>query len=306
MTGLRSLGSFAAAGRIAEQVDLAPMTTYKVGGRARWHMEVHSEQDLVDLGAVLQQDPAPVLVLGRGSNVVVSDGGFEGVVVHLGTGMARFEIGPEGTVAAGAGLSQPVLARGTAAAGRGGLEFMVGIPGSVGGAVRMNAGCRGSDTSEWLVTARVVDLMSGDVTERDPAMLDLRYRHSNLTATEVVVSAAFRTVERPRAECDGLLREITRWRKEKQPGGTFNAGSVFKNPGADAAGQIIDDLGLKGLTVGGVSVSRRHANFFVAEPGTTAQDIFDLVRLVRERVLEATGISLEPEVRFAGDFGEES
>jgi len=280
------------------------MTTYKVGGPGRWHMEVHSEEDLADLGTALREDSAPVLVLGRGSNVVVSDTGFEGVVVHVGTGMAWLEIGPDGAAMAGAGLSQPALARGTAAAGMGGLEFMVGIPGSVGGAVRMNSGCRGSETSEWLVSARVIDLVGGDATDRDPAALELGYRHSNLTTTEVVVSAEFRTVERPREECESLLRDITRWRKDLQPGGTFNAGSVFKNPAEGPAGRIIDDLGLKGLAVGGASVSQRHANFFVAEPGATAQDIHDLVRRVQERVLSRTGIALETEIRFVGDFGE--
>jgi len=301
VTGLRSL---AASGRLAEHVALAPMTTYKVGGPGRWQMEVHSEQDLADLRTALQQDPAPVLVLGRGSNVVISDAGFDGVVVHLGTGMAWLEIEPGGTVSAGGGLSQPALARGTAAAGRGGLGFMVGIPGSVGGAVRMNSGCRGSETSEWLVVARVVDLAGGEATDRGPAALELGYRHSNLTTTGVVVSAVFRTVERPREECEGVLRDIIRWRKDGQPGGTFNAGSVFKNPEENPAGRIIDDLGLKGLAVGGASVSQRHANFFVAEPGTTAQDIHDLVRRVQERVLDRTGIALEPEIRFVGDFGE--
>jgi UDP-N-acetylmuramate dehydrogenase len=170
-------------------------------------MEAHSEQDLMDLSDALQQEPVPILVLGRGSNVVISDAGFEGVVVRLGTGMAWLEIGPGGGVAAGAGLSQPALARGTAAAGRGGLEFMVGIPGSVGGAVRMNSGGHGgSYTAEWLVAARVVDLAGGKATSRDPGMLEMGYRHSNLGVTEVVVSAEFRTVERPRDECEAILR----------------------------------------------------------------------------------------------------
>jgi UDP-N-acetylmuramate dehydrogenase len=270
-------------------------------------MEAHSEQDLMDLSDALQQEPVPILVLGRGSNVVISDAGFEGVVVRLGTGMAWLEIGPGGGVAAGAGLSQPALARGTAAAGRGGLEFMVGIPGSVGGAVRMNSGGHGgSYTAEWLVAARVVDLAGGKATSRDPGMLEMGYRHSNLGVTEVVVSAEFRTVERPRDECEAILREITKWRKEQQPGGTFNAGSVFKNPVGDSAGRIIDDLGLKGLAVGGASVSQRHANFIVAEPGTAAQEIFDLIILVQGRVHERTGVALEPEIRLVGDFGEGS
>jgi UDP-N-acetylmuramate dehydrogenase len=112
-------------------------------------------------------------------------------------------------------------------------------------------------------------------------------------------------VARPRAECEREIREIIRWRKEHQPGGTFNAGSVFKNPPGDAAGRIIDSMGLKGLRVGGAAVSDRHANFFVAAPGTSAQDVHDLVAEVRKRVREATGIDLEPELRFVGEFGED-
>jgi len=280
------------------------MTTYKVGGPARWLMEAGTEKDLIDLGRALSDEPVPVLVLGRGSNVLVADDGFDGVVIRLGLGLGGLAVDDEGTAVAGAALSQPALARGTAALGRGGLEFMVGIPGSVGGAVRMNAGCRGSETADWLETVRVIDLMTGDVTTRGPAELDMGYRHSNLTQVEVVVSAAFRTIERSRDECEALLRDVTRWRRDHQPGGTFNAGSVFKNPGDGFAGKIIDELGLKGLRVGGASVSERHANFLVADPGTSAQDVHDLIVEVRSRVHEETGILLETELRFAGEFGD--
>ncbi|MFH2072873.1 MAG: UDP-N-acetylmuramate dehydrogenase [Actinomycetota bacterium] len=303
---MSTLASLAGEGRLSTGVPLAPMTTYKVGGPARWYLEAESEQDLVDLGRVLRHEPVPVLVLGRGSNVVVSDAGFDGVVVHLGRGLSGLEVDAAGVAAAGAALSQAALARGTASLGRGGLEFMIGIPGSVGGAIRMNAGCRGSETAEWLVTARVLDLRTGTIADRDPAELGLSYRHSNLGPTEVVVSASFRTVERPADECESLLREIIRWRRDHQPGGTLNAGSVFKNPEEGPAGKIIDELGLKGLRIGGVSVSRRHANFFVADAGASAQDIHDLAVEVRSRVRRETGILLEPELRFAGRFGEAS
>ncbi|MCJ7724928.1 MAG: UDP-N-acetylenolpyruvoylglucosamine reductase, partial [Acidimicrobiia bacterium] len=151
-------------------------------------------------------------------------------------------------------------------------------------------------------TARVISLETGKATSRNPADLGLSYRHSDLSATEVVVSATFRSVERSREDCEALLREITRWRRDHQPGGTFNAGSVFKNPAGGFAGQIIDELGLKGHRAGGASVSERHANFFVAEAGTTAGDIHRLVSEVQARVLAATGIRLEPEMRFVGDF----
>lgn len=301
---MTSLASLAEAGRLSSGVELAPMTTYRVGGPARWFLEAESERDLIDLVEALRSEPAEVLILGRGSNVVVSDRGFDGVVVHLGRGLGGLTIGEDGLAVAGAALSQAALARGTAAQGRGGLEFMVGIPGSVGGAVRMNAGCWGTDTSEWLVSARVFDFGSGTATDRPVESLDLRYRHSNLAGSDAVIGATFRTVERSRPECEATLREITRWRRDHQPGGTFNAGSVFKNPEGDFAGRIIDDLGLKGLRIGGVVVSERHANFFVAEPGSAAQHIHDLVEAVKERVLAETGIALEPEMRFAGEFGD--
>ena len=302
MSGLARL---AEAGRLIPSVGLGPMTTYKVGGPARWFLEAQSERDLADLGRALRTEPTPVLVLGRGSNVVVADEGFEGVVVHLGNGLSGLDIEDGGLAVAGAALPQSSLARGTAAIGRGGLEFMVGIPGSVGGAVRMNAGCRGSETADWLVRARVIDLLTGEATDRGSAELEMQYRHSNLTTTDVVVAASFKTIERTPDECEAALREITRWRRDHQPGGTFNAGSVFKNPDGGFAGKIIDDLGLKGLMVGGASVSESHANFFVADPGTSAQDIHDLVAAVRRWVWQETGILLEPELRFVGDFKEE-
>jgi len=193
-------------------------------------------------------------------------------------------------------------ARRAAEADRGGLEFYVGIPGSVGGAVCMNAGCHGSDTAEWLVTARIADVRTGRVREAGPSDLGMSYRHSEVGGDEVVTAAVFRTVPRARADAEERMRAITAWRREHQPGGTLNAGSVFKNPPNDSAGRLIDSLGLKGFRVGAVSVSARHANFFVAGEGATAQDVHDLVAEVRRRVYEESGVLLEPEVRFVGRF----
>jgi UDP-N-acetylmuramate dehydrogenase len=177
---------------------------------------------------------------------------------------------------------------------------MVGVPGSVGGAVAMNAGCHGSDTAESLVVASVMNLRTGTIREATPVDLDLSYRHSNLTDDDLVLSAVFSTVASSTSEEEAAMRAVTRWRKEHQPGGTHNAGSVFKNPPGDAAGRIIDDLGLKGLAVGGASVSLRHANFIVAGPDATADDVYALMGEVRSRVAEATGIDLVPEIRFVG------
>lgn len=299
---MTTLAELAAAGALAEWVPLAPLTTYNFGGPARYFLEAHDEEQVCRVAAALDAEPSPVLVLGRGSNLVVSAEGFPGLVIHPGAGLGGVAVRGDGRVVAGAGASQPAVARRSAAAGRGGLEYMVGIPGSVGGAVRMNSGCHGTDTSHWLVSARVVDLLSGSLGDRSAADLELAYRHSNLADTDMVLAATFRTVARSQEEGEAIMREITRWRKQHQPGGTLNAGSVFKNPPGDSAGRLIDSLGLKGLRMGGVSVSERHANFFVAEAGASPQDVFDLVAEVRRLTKERAGVDLEPEVRFAGPF----
>jgi UDP-N-acetylmuramate dehydrogenase len=289
------------AGVVRAAVPLAALTTYKLGGPARWLAEVDDEAQLEAVAEALRREPLPVLVLGRGSNVVVSDSGFPGLVLRLGGSFAEVQVAGE-LVRAGGAVPLPKLARSAVAAGRLGLEFYVGIPGSVGGAVRQNAGCFGSETKDVLVTAAVLDLTDGTRTSKGPGELQLSYRHSNLAAGEVVLQAIFRTRAGDRGEGEERMREITRWRREHQPGGTLNAGSVFKNPPGDAAGRIIDQLGLKGLRVGGAAVSEKHANFFVASAGTPAADVWKLVQEVRRRVAEATGIVLEPEIQFVGDF----
>ena len=286
---------------VRRQVPIAPLTTYKLGGPAAFYVEPDDEAMLL---RVIRALPAAmdVLVLGRGSNLLVSDSGFSGLVVRLGAGFSGIEVGNAGTIRAGGAAALARVARLAAANGRGGLEFFIGIPGSVGGAVRMNAGGHGRETKDCLVSARILDIDAATVAERSPAELEMSYRHSNLTDREIVVSAALTTVPRPQAEIEEDLRALTRWRREHQPGGTLNAGSVFKNPPGDSAGRIIDAAGLKGYRRGPVGVSDVHANFFVASEGATSQAVWDLVWDVRRRVGDATGVWLDPEIRFAGAF----
>lgn len=166
----------------------------------------------------------------------------------------------------------------------------------------MNAGGHGADTAGCLIDARVAHIPTGEVTEVSVEGLGLGYRRSNLGPDQLVLSARFSTSRRDPDAGRAELRRITRWRRQHQPGGTLNAGSVFKNPPEGPAGKIIDELGLKGLRVGGASVSRKHANFFEADAGATASDVFQLVAEVRKAVADKTGIDLEPEVQFAGEF----
>lgn len=293
----------ASTGAVRAGIRLDRLTTYKLGGPARWFAEPRTGGDLAALAAAYESDPLPVLVLGRGSNVVVSDAGFDGLVIHLAGGLAGLTL-EEPAIVAGGGLTLARLARSSVKAGRLGLEFLVGIPGSVGGAVRQNAGCLGSDVREWLVDAEVFDIASGTTASLTPAELDLSYRHSAVGPLQVVVRARFRYEPGAAEEGERRLLEVTRWRRTHQPGGTLNAGSVFKNPPGDSAGRIIDSLGLKGTRVGRVSVSLKHANFFVAEPGATAAEVHRLVGQVRRTVREESGVDLEPEIQFVGDFEE--
>ncbi|HVE47059.1 MAG TPA: UDP-N-acetylmuramate dehydrogenase [Acidimicrobiales bacterium] len=283
---------------------LGPLTTYKVGGPAAVGIEAHSEADLELAARAVEVSGLPVLVVGKGSNLLVADGGFPGLAVVVGEGFATIEIDAGAARArAGAGTALPVLARRTAAAGLTGLEWAVGVPGSVGGAVRMNAGGHGSETSETLVGFRFVDLAGGEDGEFGAERLELRYRHSSVAASHVVVWAEFALGHGRPEECEARIAEVVRWRREHQPGGQ-NAGSVFTNPPGDSAGRLVEAANLKGFRVGSAHVSAKHANFVQADDGGTAADVIAVVREVRRRVEQETGVRLTPELRLVG-FGEE-
>ncbi len=288
-------------GRVTRDAPSAPLTTYRCGGPIRLLVRIDRESDLTAVARALAREPdVEVLVIGRGSNLLVGDAGFDGVGVVLRGELEQLSTEPSAArVDAGAAVALPVLARQAAKAGIGALEFFVGIPGSVGGAVRMNAGGHGAETTDVLRSARVVDLDQGTTRELTREELGLGYRHSALGPRAVVVAASF--TGRPDAPdaCAQRIDEIVRWRREHQPGGQ-NAGSVFTNPKSDAAGRLIDVSGLKGLRIGGAVVSEKHANFFVADPGARADDVYELVREVQRRVEMETGVRLEPELRLVG------
>ncbi|MGF1664652.1 MAG: UDP-N-acetylmuramate dehydrogenase [Acidimicrobiia bacterium] len=295
---MSALAELVDRGLVRTGVVLGTLTTYKLGGAARFFAEPVTPEELSAVLTARRSDDVPLLVLGRGSNLVIADAGFEGVVIRLGSGFAAVTQRPD-HVEAGGAVSLPMLARACVAEGRLGLEFYVGIPGSVGGAVRQNAGCHGSETSDFLLSADVVG-PDGSIRARRVGELDLSYRHSNLSDEDIVVTARYSFTAGDPTDGERTMRDVIRWRKEYQPGGTLNAGSVFKNPPGDAAGRIIDGLGLKGMSVGGASVSTRHANFFVATSEATAGDVRDLVFAVQRIVVERSGVLLEPEIRFAG------
>ena len=283
---------------------LGTMTTSRVGGRAAIAVTANTTADLCLVGEASSAAAMTVLIVGRGSNLLVADRGFEGIAVFLGPSFSRIDIDPRAaTATAGAAVALPVLARRSAAAGIGGLEWAVGVPGSVGGAVRMNAGGHGSDIASCLIDATILDLCFDagppEPVPRDRHALDLRYRHSGVSETQVVTSARLQGRHDDAAVATARIAEIVRWRHEHQPGGQ-NAGSVFMNPSQDSAGARIDQAGLRGLRIGTAEVSRIHANFIVSDPGGTAADVAAVMAEVRRRVADSTDIALQPEIRMVG------
>ena len=243
---------------------------------------------------------------GRGSNLLVADAGFDGVAVHLGRGFnwARFpapgtEGSPPYTVRAGASTPLPVLARQAAEAGWSGLTWAVGVPGSVGGAVRMNAGGHGADMAGCLLRYTWVDLLGDRGGTDEVARLAYGYRRSSVGAAELVVEAELAVTPGDAVAEQAALSSIVRWRRRHQPGGS-NAGSVFTNPPGDPAGKLIEEAGLKGFRLGTAHVSEKHANFIQAEKGGRADDVRALMEHVRRQVLAHGGVALSAEVRLLG------
>jgi UDP-N-acetylmuramate dehydrogenase len=297
-----------ARGSVERSYPLARFTTYRLGGPAEIYVAPADLDDLHALTAELRGlDPTgeiPVLVVGRGSNMVISDAGWPGIALRLGQPFAALDPKAEDPTSfdVGAGKPLPLVANWSARRALAGMEWAVGVPGSIGGAVRMNAGAHGSDLAASLVHATVLGLNTGDVSARTGEQLGLSYRHSNLTDREIVISARLRLSSEPREAIRARMDSFRKHRAATQPGALQNAGSTFKNPEGDSAGRLVEAAGLKGWRVGGASVSAIHANFFMADDGATAQDVFDLIHDVRRKVNDALGVELTPEVRFFGPF----
>ena len=282
---------------------MALLTTYAVGGTARLAVTVRTSDDMQRLATALSEcEDIPLVVLGRGSNTLFADAGFDGVVVIVGSSEESKSITCAGDVVSAAGaMLMPVLARRSVQAGRGGLEWCVGIPGTVGGAVRMNAGGHGAEMDDSLLSARVLSLRSGTTHVVPKSALGLHFRGSALSAHHIVMSAEFSTSAQDVQKGTAELDNIVAWRREHQPGGR-NAGSVFVNPapGSGSAGALIDAAGLRGFTSGGAHVSEKHANFIQATETATASDIIAVMDHVQNVVREQTGTVLRSEVRLVG------
>ena len=272
-------------------------TTLRVGGEAAELVEVGDIEELERLAVSIGSDRA-VYVLGRGSNTLVADAGFDGVVIQLGEGFAQIAI-DDRRVEAGGAADLPVVARRSVEAGLTGFEWAVGVPGSLGGAVAMNAGGHGSDMASCLIEAEVIELGTGERRRLSTAELDFGYRRSAIGARQVVISATLELAPGDREEGRARLREIVAWRRANQPGGA-NCGSVFANPPGSSAGALIDAAGLKGATHGSASVSEKHANFIQAQAGGSGDDVAALMLELVEEVAATSGVELHSEVRLVG------
>jgi len=278
---------------------LAARTTMRVGGPADMFVEPASE---ADLGAVLKfcaERRLPWFVLGRGSNLLIRDGGIRGVVLCLGhPGFARITV--EGSLLrCGAGARLKHVVHAARRQGLSGLEFMEGIPGSVGGALRMNAGAMGSQTFEVVESVR---LMGADGVARNLPGRDIpvRYRECPLLRKEIALGAVFRATPAEQPGIEARMKSFSQKRWGSQPAAP-SAGCIFKNPDLIPAGRLIDELGLKGTSVGGARVSLEHGNFIVNDGNATARDVLELIELLRMRARDARGVELETEVQIVGE-----
>lgn len=288
---------------VRTDVPLAPLTTYGVGGHGACVVKVTSTDQAISVGSILRRFPdVETLVIGRGSNLLVADSGFNGVVIVMSPSVTDKEVAINGDVVeANGSMLMPVLARRSVGAGRGGLEWCVGIPGTVGGAIRMNAGGHGADMASAVVDATVLSLRTGQTALVDAQHLGFFFRGSALLSHHVLLSVRLLTIAQDAAIGTNVINEVVGWRREHQPGGR-NAGSVFVNPGSgdDSSGALIDSSGLRGFTIGAVQVSEKHANFIQAAEGATAADIAAVMAHVQSTVESAHGIRLYSEVCLVG------
>ncbi|MGC2484616.1 MAG: UDP-N-acetylmuramate dehydrogenase [Acidimicrobiales bacterium] len=288
-------------GRVEIHAPFGSRTTYRVGGTAKAFVNVATRSELDELSPVIRGTELDLVALGNGSNLLVEDGERDVVVVHFDRSRATLNVEGDDAVVveASAGLDLPLMARRLAHQGVVGFEWAVGVPGTVGGAVAMNAGGHGDDIAGSLVDATIWH--DGVTRVWTIEQLALGYRTSALDTRDVVVDARFALSRGDATESEERVRDIVRWRREHQPGGQ-NAGSVFRNPEGDHAARLIEEAGCKGLRLGSAAVSDKHANFIQADDGGLAIDVYSLINMVIARVFEASGVELICENRFVG-FG---
>jgi UDP-N-acetylmuramate dehydrogenase len=287
--------------RVRTGFPMAALTTFRIGGPAALYLEPESERDLLVVAEAIRRTSLPHVVVGKGSNILVSDRGFPGIVLRLGRGY-RWAARVGRHLAAGGAMPLPGLSGVALSHGLSGLEFGVAIPASLGGAVRMNAGAHERTMADVVEAIDVFLLAEGaSRTIRGPEA-GFAYRRTALPSDAVVTSVRMRLERADPSIIRRRMEEARDWRRRTQPLAEPNCGSVFTNPPGDHAARLVDEAGGKGMSVGGAAVSTKHANFIVVEEGTSAADVVALIRSVQELVLARFGVRLEPEVHLVGDL----
>jgi UDP-N-acetylmuramate dehydrogenase len=300
VTRATALLKAACGDRVRVSHPMAPLTTFRIGGPAALFLEPETDADLEAASRALAETALPFVILGKGSNVLVADDGFPGLVLRLGRGF-RWVARDEDRLRAGGAMPLPALSGAALQHGLGGLEFGVAIPASIGGAVRMNAGAHHHEMAEVVEDVELWRLLEGGSGSVPAAGLGFEYRRTALPPDAVVTAATVRLIPGDPPAIRAEMDAARRWRRATQPLAEPNCGSVFKNPpDGSSAAQLIEEVGGKGLRVGGASVSSKHANFIVASEGTTSGDVRDLIDRVVELVWDRSGVRLETEVQFVG------
>jgi UDP-N-acetylmuramate dehydrogenase len=287
--------------RVRTSFSMAPITTFRIGGPAAIYLEPESEDDLAAASEAIAATGLPYVVIGKGSNVLVSDRGYPGLVLRLGRGY-RWAARDGSRLTAGGAMPLPALAGVALRHALHGLAFGVAIPASLGGAVTMNAGAHGGQVADVVVEVEVFRLGRARTERIEAADAGFSYRRSALPADSVVTGATVGLRPGDPATIRAAMDDARSWRRRTQPLAEPNCGSVFKNPAGEHAARLIEDADLKGTRVGGAQVSTKHANFIVAGPGSRADDVWALVQLVMREGESRTGLTLEPEVRLIGEF----
>ena len=287
------------AAKIQKDEPMKKHTTFRIGGPADYFIMPSNEKELAETIRVCRKFSIPIYIVGNGSNLLVGDKGFRGAIIQLYKSMGTFQVeGNQITAQAGCSLAQ--IANAALDAALTGFEFAAGIPGTLGGAVVMNAGAYGGEMKDVLLNSEYVST-DGTSGELDNEAMELSYRHSAYENSNLVITAAsVRLAPADRNEIKSTMNDILARRKEKQPLEYPSAGSTFKRPEGNFAGALIEQCGLKGVSVGGAQVSEKHAGFIINRGGATAADILSLIKHVQARVKAQTGVSLETEIRLIG------
>lgn len=284
-------------GSVTPNAPLAPFSTFRIGGPAKILAEPANSEDVIAIKEFSLRNKLPLFILGNGSNVLIADEGWNGIVMNLESGFNELSYQDE-IISAGAGVKMAIFVDFAIKNRRKGVEMLAGIPATIGGAIRMNAGCYGGETSDTLLDVNFIrDSEELQLTKDE---CDFSYRHSGFHKGDIITGARFKMEEGNPDELRTIKIKHLKHRNEVQPVNLPNCGSVFKNPRPRFSAELIESVGLKGTRIGGAEISTKHANFIVNVAGASAHDVVALMNLARHKVFDATGIVLEPEVQLIG------